>query len=468
MDLRDYQKQAITDVRAAFFQGHQRVLLVAPTGAGKTVMFSYLSGSIAANNQRVILLAHRDELLDQISRTLTEFNVAHGFIAARRPLNLELPVQVAGVHTLKNRAHRLAWRPDWIICDEAHHATAGSWRQILEVYPSARVLGVTATPARLDGRGLGDVFQAMVRGPEVADLMERGFLSRAKYYCPKTVDTDGLRTRMGEYAAVDVNARVNNAKVTGEAVEWYRKLCAGQPAVAFCASIKHSEHVAETFRAAGFRWSSLDSKMTPEARRAAVLGLASGDLHGVSSCDIISEGFDLPKCTAAILLRPTQSLGLYLQQVGRVLRVSPGKSHAIIIDHVGNCGTTQGGEWVEKHGFADDVREWSLSGKVKKKGVAPVKLCPYCYATVSASVHFCPECGHEFDAKERTPVQDEDGVLEEVTRKPTEDVDLRVLERNAKTLGDWQTIAALRGYKPGWAWHRHQSRLRARYKLVSA
>jgi superfamily II DNA or RNA helicase len=465
MQLRDYQQQAIVDTRAAFFAGHRRVLLVAPTGAGKTVMFSYLAGSISANRQRVVLLAHRDELLDQISRTLNEFQVQHGFIAARRTLNLEVPVQVAGVHTLKSRASRLAWRPDWIICDEAHHATAGSWRQIVEAYPDARVFGVTATPARLDGRGLGDVFDAMVRGPEVADLMERGFLSRAKYYCPKTVDTDGMRSRMGEYAAGDIDQRVNNSRVTGEAVDWYRRLCAGQPAVAFCASIRHSEHVAETFRAAGFRWSSLDSRMTPEARRAAVQGLASGALHGVSSCDIISEGFDLPKCTAAILLRPTQSLGLYLQQVGRVLRVAPGKPHAIIIDHVGNCGSTRDGQWIEKHGFAEDIREWSLDGKVKRKGAAPVRLCPACYAAIPAGCRACPECGFTPPVQERElPQQDADGELEEVV-KPAR-VNTAELERRAVTLEDWQRIAALRGYKRGWAWHRHQQRLRVRYKLV--
>jgi hypothetical protein len=407
-------------------------------------------------------MAHRAELLDQIGRTLAQFGIRHGFIAARRSLNLEMPVQVAGVHTLKNRASRLAWRPDWIICDEAHHATAGSWAAILRAYPHARVLGVTATPERLDGTGLGNVFQAMVHGPEVADLIQRGFLSPIRYYCPRTVDTDGMKMRMGDYRHAEVDERVNNARVTGEAVDWYRKLCNGAPAVAFCASIRHSEHVAETFRTAGYRWTSLDSTMTPEARRAAVVGLGNGSLHGISSCDIISEGFDLPIVSAAILLRPTASLGLYLQQIGRVLRISPGKQHATIIDHVGNCGSIRAGAWVEKHGFAEDIREWSLEGRTKKKGTAPVRLCDACFAVIPVGSSTCPQCGAEKPKAERElPEAAETGDLEQVQRDAVREKTEAMMKR-ARTLEDWQRIAKLRGYNQGWAWHRHNQRTQKR------
>jgi superfamily II DNA or RNA helicase len=466
MQLRDYQRTAIEGVRDAFRQGKRRVLLVAPTGAGKTVMFSHLARAISICGQRVVLMAHRDELLDQIGRTLTQVGVEHGFIAARRPMNLETLVQVAGVHTFKNKAGKLPWAPHWIICDEAHHATAGSWAKIIAAYPDARVLGVTATPERLDGKGLGNVFQAMVRGPEVADLIGRGFLSPVKYYCPRTVDTDGLKLRMGDYKHADVDARVNNSRVTGEAVDWYRKLCNGAPAVAFCASIKHSEHVAETFRAAGYRWASLDSTMTPWARREAVESLGNGRLHGISSCDIISEGFDLPIVSAAILLRPTASLGLYLQQVGRVLRIAPGKTHATIIDHVGNCGSTRAGEWVEKHGFAEDVREWALDGRRKRKGTAPVRLCAECFAVCSAGSSVCPQCGAEKPVVEREIEQAAAGDLEEVEREAIKQKTEKLIKK-AKTLEDWQRIAKLRGYAPGWAYHRHNQRTakRTTYKI---
>jgi superfamily II DNA or RNA helicase len=196
MELRTYQQECIEGLRKAFNEKQRRVLLVAPTGAGKTVMFSYLTSKLIERGNRVLLMAHRDFLLEQISGTLSRFGIPHGFIAAKRKRELCHLVQVAGVHTLKNRVEKIAWKPDWIICDEAHHATAGSWNTILEAYPAARVVGVTATPQRLDGRGLGEVFDHMVLGPRVQDLMDGGFLSRVHYYSPKTVSTEGMHTRM--------------------------------------------------------------------------------------------------------------------------------------------------------------------------------------------------------------------------------------------------------------------------------
>lgn len=455
MNLRPYQQDAIDDVKLAFMNRNRRVLLVAPTGAGKTVMFSYIAKHAALKGNRIAILAHREELIEQISQTLAKFGVDHGFIAARRPVDTSKMVQVCGVHTLKNRAARLNWTPDLIVCDEAHHATAGSWAKILQAYPNAHVLGVTATPERLDGTGLGNVFSKMVRGPEVSDLIANGFLSPVRYYCPKTVNTDGMKMRMGDYKHSDVDERVNNSRVTGEAVEWYRKLCDGAPAVAFCASIKHSEHVAETFRAAGYRWTSLDSTLTSEDRRAAVLGLGNGSLHGISSCDIISEGFDLPIVTAAILLRPTASLGLYLQQIGRVLRVASGKSHAIIVDHVGNCGSTRGQQWIEKHGFAEDVREWTLEGRAKRSGAAPVRLCGSCYAVVPIGADVCPECGEVKPPAEEKPIEAEAGELEEVVAEKIRKKKAKQEQAQAKTLEDLIALGKSRKYRNPAMWAKY-------------
>lgn len=414
MELRDYQEQCIAGLRAAFKQGHRRVLLVAPTGAGKTVMFSYLTRALTERGNRVLLLAHRDFLLDQISGTLTRFGIPHGFIAAKRKRELCYLTQVAGVHTLKSRVGKIAWQPDWIICDEAHHATAGSWNVILEAYPSARVVGVTATPQRLDGKGLGEIFQHMVLGPRVQDLMVRGFLSRVQYYSPATVSTDGLHTRMGDFVHSEIEQAVNTRGVTGHAVDWYCKVCNGAPAIAFCASIAHSENVAEGFRQAGYRWQALHSMMSYADNQSAIQKLASGELHGVSSCDIISEGFDVPVVTAAILLRPTKSLGLHLQQIGRVLRPAPGKQRAIIIDHVGNVAQCKAGVWSLNHGRAEDDREWSLDGAKKKEKSERVGRCEQCLAIIPPAAKICPECGHEKQAAQRKPLEQVAGELEEL------------------------------------------------------
>lgn len=536
MNLRDYQQQCIDDLRSAFAKKHRRVLLVAPTGAGKTVMFSYLTQKLTERGNRVLLLAHRDFLLDQIGGTLARFGIPHGFIAAKRKRELCHLTQVAGVHTLKNRIQKIAWQPDWIICDEAHHATAGSWNTIMQAYPTARVLGVTATPQRLDGKGLGDVFDHMVLGPRVQDLMDGGFLSRVRYYSPKTVSTEGMRTRMGEYDKAETERAVNTRGVTGHAVEWYQKACDGAPAIAFCASIAHSENVAAGFREAGYRWQALHSKMSYADNQAAIQKLGNGELHGVSSCDIISEGFDVPVVTAAILLRPTKSLGLHLQQIGRVLRPAPGKERAIVIDHVGNVAHCKANRWSLIHGKAEDDRVWSLNGREKEKGETPVRRCEACFAIIPAAAEVCPECGHQREQGVRGELEQLDGDLEELPEwMPTEARGIAkrffdMLENNpeldaaelaesllppvpqschkiqdvyerrnyvikwfcdyklngrkkvdwdcfcmelkaymrrvngalcaaAESLSDFEAIAELNGYKPGWAYHRHQQKL---------
>jgi len=411
MKLRDYQQQAIAGLREAFKQKHQRVLLVAPTGAGKTVMFSYLTHQLTERGNRVLLLAHRDFLLDQISETLSRFDIPHGFIASRRQLQLCHLAQVAGVHTVKTRTSRIAWKPDWIICDEAHHATAGSWNKILEAYPDAKVIGVTATPERLDGTGLESVFDEMVVGPTVASLMAQGFLSRVKYLSPQLIDTEDMKTRMGDFVHAEIERAVNTRGVTGHAVDFYTKTCPNAPAIAFCASIAHSIAVAEGFREAGYRWHALHSKATYAENRAAIEKLASGELHGISSCDIVSEGFDVPVVTAAILLRPTKSLGLHLQQIGRVLRPAPGKECAIVIDHVGNVARNSAGQWVLNHGRAEDPREWSLQGAEKKEKAAPLKRCNNCLAIIPVASRICPECGYEFQPVPRAEMKQLEGDL---------------------------------------------------------
>lgn len=536
MELRDYQQQCVDDLRAAFAKKHRRVLLVAPTGAGKTVMFSYLTQKLTERGNRVLLLAHRDFLLNQIGGTLAQFGIPHGFIAAKRKRELCHLTQVAGVHTLKNRIQKIAWQPDWIICDEAHHATAGSWNIILSAYPAARVVGVTATPQRLDGKGLGDVFDHMVLGPRVQTLMDQGFLSEVRYYSPKTVSIEKMRTRMGDFVQSEIEEAVNTRGVTGHAVDWYKRACDGAPAIAFCASIKHSENVAAGFKEAGYRWTALHSKMSCAENQAAIKKLGNGELHGVSSCDIISEGFDVPVVTAAILLRPTQSLGLHLQQIGRVLRPAPGKERAIVIDHVGNVAHCRKGVWDLNHGRAEDCRVWSLDGKAKTEGEAPVRRCHFCFAIILAASRICTECGQCQEIKERADLEQLDGelatlpqwlplpqrgirkhIMEVIARKLdvredelAEDLipqvpkhcyahkqalDLRdqsvgrlavhiheqktkatweafnecftpflklvtgALCASAQTLSEFQFIAELNGYKPGWAYFRHQQKI---------
>ena len=479
--LRGYQQRGVDELRGLYRQGRRAPLYVLPTGGGKTAVFSHIATSAAARGNSVFILVHRQELLMQASRQLDGLGLQHGLIAPGHT-QVHSAVQVASVQTLARRIKKFRYRPDLIIIDEAHHAVAGTWARLIEEFQGARLLGVTATPCRTDGRGLGaaagGVFDGLVLGPAISDLIGDGYLTPPRVYAPlANIDMTGVRTSGGDWNRQQVAERMDKPVITGDAVQHYSRICPGQPAIAFCANVTHSEHVAAAFRAAGYRAYSIDGSMPDARRRALIQGLADGSVQVLTSCDIISEGTDIPVVTAAILLRPTQSLALFLQQVGRVLRpvYAPGydlgsadgrlaaiaagpKPHAIILDHVGNTLT---------HGLPDDDREWTLDGKERKRRKKAdqdppvnVRQCEQCFA-VHKPAPACPVCGFTYPAPERQPEQ-VDGELSEVT--PEQRAQLRRQQRaeeaQCKTLEDFERLAAARGYKPGWARIRYQLRQR--------
>jgi len=453
MNLRPYQQQAVSELRAAYAAGARAPLFVLPTGGGKTFTFVYVGQQAVARGNRVLILVHRQELLMQASRSLSAMHVRHGLIAAGYPRNGE-PVQVASVQTLVRRLHRVA-RPDLIVIDEAHHAVAGSWRKVVSAFPAARVLGVTATPIRSDGRGLSDVFDALVTGPTVQQLIDMGHLVRPVVYAPPTaLDLSGVKRRMGDFDQAELGRRVDKPTITGSAVDHYRKLCDGQPAIAFCVSVAHAQHVRDQFRAAGYRAEAIDGSMPDQLRHDAIGGLSTGRVQVLTSCDIVSEGTDIPVVSAAILLRPTQSTGLFLQQVGRALRPAPGKDRAVILDHVGNC---------LRHGMPQADRDWSLDGEPATRRSKrddeppPVRQCERCYA-VYPPQPACPSCGYVAELQVRT-IDETDGELQEVDALAVQR-QRRAEVGQARTLEALQEIARVRGYKPGWARFIYTSRQR--------
>lgn len=458
LSLRPYQSDAVEGVRNYYLQGFRAPLVVLPTGGGKTVIFSHIAHLTVSRGKRVLILVHRIELLRQTKKALEKSGVHAGIINANYTPDPFAKVQIASVQTLVKRLHRLRQEYDLIIIDEAHHANASTWRQIIDANPQARLMGVTATPCRADGVGLGvaagGYFDCMVMGPQPQELMDMGYLVAPKIYAPPTgLDFSDVDMVRGDYDKGQILAKVDKPTITGDAVDHYRKYADGQPCVVFCISVEHAQHVAEQFRLAGYRSEHADGSLDDDERQRRLNGLGNGEVQVLTTCDLISEGTDIPAIACAILLRPTASLGLFLQQVGRALRPSPGKDFAIILDHVGN---------VRMHGRPQDYREWTLEGAKKTKrtlkdDAAKVKIeqCPKCFA-VHVPTPVCPECGHLYEVKQsQRELAKRDGELLEVT----DDIQKLINKQRrmeigrAQTLNDLVAIEKLRGYKPGWAHH---------------
>jgi superfamily II DNA or RNA helicase len=448
MQLRGYQDRAIDALRSVMQQGAKAPLLCLPTGGGKTVILATIAAQAAARGRHVLILVHRRELIHQTASKLAWAGLDHGIIAAGHPAS-DYAVQIASVQTLVRRLSRMDWAPTLVIIDEAHHAAAGSWRQILNHWPDAYRLGVTATPCRLDGCGLRSTFDAMVMGPSVADLIFTGYLSPARIYAPPVVaDLTGVRTRAGDYANDQAAAAMDRPTVTGDAISHYQRLAVGQQAIAFCCNVKHAVSVCDAFKTAGIAAELLLGGT--QDRDQVVADFAAHRTRVLVTVDVVSEGFDVPAASCAILLRPTQSLGLYLQQVGRVLRPAPGKDAAIILDHVGN---------VLRHGFPDDPRDWSLDDRMRRSKGTPapsVRTCSECFAAFKPAP-ICPVCGAQCQPIKSRKIQQIAGELQELKR--TEQRHARRSEvGRARTLADLLMVAKNRGYSPGWAYRIHQAR----------
>lgn len=457
IQLRHYQQTAVDKIRKCFVEKKKAPLLVIPTGGGKTVIFTYIAQKMGLTNKKALILVHRVELLRQTSDALAKFDVEHGMINPQYTPNFSFNIQDASVQTIIKRLNYLtaaSWSPDLIIIDEAHHATAGSWRKIIDHFPEAKILGVTATPIRADGQGLGveagGIFDELIEGPSVMDLINEGYLVRPRIFGPpEALDLSGVSTSMGDYKKDELSRLVDKPKITGSAVDHYRELCPGSPAVVFCVNVAHAEHVAQEFRNAGFKFYAVDGTMDDETRKRILNGLADGSIQGVCSCDLISEGTDIPAIGCAILLRPTQSKGLYLQQVGRALRPCAGKEYAFILDHVGNTVA---------HGLPYQQQNWTLEGNKKKRGSKntepPVRvvMCESCFMQQEPAL-VCVGCGHIMKKPaDATPKQVE-GKLKEITEVDIQKKQARQEIGRSQTLQELQAVAKLRGFKPSWAQH---------------
>jgi superfamily II DNA or RNA helicase len=404
IELRLYQRQAVEALREDLRRKLSRLLLVAPTGSGKTIIAAYIVASALLKHSRVLFIAHRRELITQAYAKLVEADIATtslGIMMAQHKLTRPgAPVQIACIDTLR---HRELPPADLVIVDEAHRSLSNSYLKVIDHYiaQGARVLGLTATPFRGNGGGLGDVYEKLVVVATPGELIRQGYIVEPRVFSSAAKDFEralrGVRVRGGDYVEADLAELMGQAVLVGNIVEDWHKHAFGLRTVAFSVNVAHSMLIRDRFLEAGVAAEHIDAH-TPDSLRDAILErLRLGITLIVCNCGILCEGWDQPPVKCAILARPTKSPVLYLQQAGRILRPWEGL-RPIILDHARNALT---------HGLPQDDRQYSLVPKKPSEVYmgAPVKVCPECHAMVDLACRKCPECGYVF--KDQTPLPKE-------------------------------------------------------------
>jgi DNA repair protein RadD len=455
--LRDYQVRDIERIESSLARCG-RVLYVLPTGAGKTVVASAIIERAVEAGKRVIVLIHRREIMRQTSLKMP---VEHGIIQSGLTLDLVYPVQIASIQTLSTRlrAGKISLpAADLIVVDEAHHIAAQTWRKtveaIVEACPHARVLGLTATPCRGDGRGLGNHFDVIVEGPQIPELIELKHLVPTIYFAPSVPDLKGVKTSAGDYQINQLSDRMNRDDLVGDIVTQWHRHGQRRKTLVFCVDVAHSIHVRDEFIKAGVRAEHLDGG-TPKPDRDAILArLESGETEVVTNVMVLTEGYDCPAISCITLARPTKQMGLFRQMAGRGLRPAPGKRDLILLDHSGA---------VFRHGLLEDRIDWTLRTdkraqnpkheKRSREATSRLLECSQC-AAIRTGGEPCPSCGF-LPKRGGDAIVFRDGDLTRVGGS-------KLLQASPREKLNWFSmllwIAGRRGYKAGWAKHKYREK----------
>ena len=432
IELREYQQDLYDKTVHAFRNGHKRVLVTVGCGAGKSYIFAKMAEQTKGP---VLVLTHRRELLEQTGQLFRE----HG-IAAR-------------IEMILTEANRLGQyeRPALIITDEAHLSRSNSWMKVLDYYNTYTV-GFTATPVRLDGKPLGDIYDELITGVSVRWLIDNQRLAPYEYYAPMAVETDGLRIQAGDYVVKDLEQLMTERAIYGNVIESYQRFASGERSIVYCVSVAHARETADAFNSAGFRAEALSAGTPPGRRKAILEDFRNGRITILCNVGIISEGVSIDEVSCCILLRPTESHALYWQQGMRSMRYQPGKV-AKIIDCVGN--------YTRNPLFDADV-EWSLNQSLRKRPVMNsegdfhIRSCPKCFK-VFKTAPVCPYCGHEYPLHPRELKAHQEIELVRITAEQAAEAErkrkqARSEQGRARTFPELLAIGRERGYSNPAAW----------------
>lgn len=441
--LFDYQQDLVDKARNALAAGNQGVLIVSPPGSGKSVVISEIARLTVKKSGHVLFFVHRQELVKQIKDSFKQQGV---------DLN---HCTIMTVGKVANRLKILP-KPNLIIVDESQHSRAKTYRKIFDYYSDVPRLGFTGSPWRLSGKGFKDIYSAMVQGPTTKWLIEHHKLAPFTVYGYQLGDKNVLKhSSTGDYTKQSMDDFTHSI-IHGDIVKSWLKFAKDRKTIIYCHSTSFSKEVAQAFRDAGINAVHADAK-TPQTKRDKIMkAFKNGEIKVLCNVDLVSEGFNVPDCSCVVLLRPTESLVIYLQQSMRAMRYQKGK-HAVIIDQVGNF---------ERFGLPDANRKWTLEDRSKHPqrdgqtvdGPA-IKTCPECFGVIRAELITCPLCGHDFSAEIRKIKQKKEQELQTIkaqqihidyisTKKPEELTSFRDLALYGK----------MHNYKPGWAWYMAKKR----------
>jgi DNA repair protein RadD len=411
--LRPYQIKLINDLYAKLGQGYRRVAIIAGTGAGKTVIGGQICAHAESKGYRLLFLVHLDVLVGQTYDKMRAFGLHCGFIKAGWREDPTAPIQIASIQTMAKRDWWRKWSANIVLFDEGHTTVFSQIGQQLlyETHPQAIHLAMTATPYRLGREQLGDHMQTLVAAPIPLELQHMGFLAKMKYYGMPSgtqINLEGVRTVAGDYNERDLKNACDRPELVQRIVAEWQRLTPGKRSIAFCVDIEHARHVAAAFNAVDIAAAVVDGNTPIKDRQQLYRWLKSGDLLVLTSCNVISIGFDEPSVEVGLLLRPTQSRALHQQQIGRVMRISPatGKTHGIILDQSGN---------LQRLGFPEDIKGYKLptSKDPGESHLAPKKQCPCCDRLVWTFVMQCPDCHHPWESEAQVHTEDLVEVLSE-------------------------------------------------------
>jgi DNA repair protein RadD len=445
--LRPYQAQLIKDLYESLAAGHRRVAIIAGTGAGKTVISGQICAHAESRGCRLMFLVHLDVLVGQTYEKMKAFGLHCGFIKAGWPEDPDAPIQIASIQTMAKRDWWRTWPANMVFYDEAHTTVFSQIGQevLYTTHRNAVHLAMTATPYRLGKDQLGDHMDTLVHSPMPSELQKMGFLAKMNYFgMPKgtQVNLDGVRTVAGDYDERDLRNACDRPELVQRTVDEWKRLTPNKRTIAFCVDIEHARHVADAFKDAGIAADVVEGGTPIKERQRLYDSLKQGQLLVLTSCNVISIGFDEPSVEVGLLLRPTQSRALHYQQIGRVMRISPatGKTHGIILDQAGN---------LQRLGFPEDIKSYHLPTAKESSGqpVIPAKQCPACDRLVWSFMLECPSCGHEWPNEPEMLTDDLVELLsDEQLRQLREQRMRRFLKRQRKH--DFQT-----GNSPNWTRH---------------